>query len=299
MARLRLLGWLPLLTLAARLACAADADYTAGILKWREEFDADLRNVGVLALVGRYPIPEGDSVVGSDPNATVVLPEGAPGRIGILTRHGTEMQLVPEQSADAEVRIDAQPSTGLVVLSTAPGTGVVSYGEDIFFSVRAIGPDFYALVRDNRNPAIINFKGTSWFAVDPSYRVTAHFVPYPKAESIAVPMTHVDAPERFDSTGAVSFELHGTPLRLRTFVAGKQLLIMFRDRTNGKESYGGGRFLSAPLPHDGTTVLDFNEAYNPYCAVNDYAVCAIVPTENILPVRIPAGARYSAHATGG
>jgi uncharacterized protein (DUF1684 family) len=294
--RVALLGSLALLMLAARIACAAVDDYAAGILKWREEFDADLRNAGVLALVGRYLVPEGDSTVGSDPLATVALPEGAPERLGVLRRHGQELQLLPTPGTERELQIDEQPASDLIVLSTARGQGVVSYGE-VSFSVRPIGADFYALVRDERNPAIAAFKGSTWFAVDPSFRIAARFIPYEKPESIAVPMTHVDSPEHFDSTGAVSFELHGTTLRLRSFVAGTQLLIMFRDRTNGKESYGGGRFLSAPLPQDGATVLDFNKAYNPYCAVNDYAVCAIAPAENHLPVRITAGARYSGHTS--
>ena len=68
---------------------------------------------------------------------------------------------------------------------------------------------------------------------------------------------------------------------------------MFQDRTNGRESYGGGRFLNAPPPKDGTTVLDFNKAFNPYCSVNEFVVCTVPPPENRLTVRVAAGEQYA------
>jgi uncharacterized protein (DUF1684 family) len=60
-----------------------------------------------------------------------------------------------------------------------------------------------------------------------------------------------------------------------------------RDRT-----YGAGRFLHAPLPQDGVTTLDFNEAFNPFCSVNDYVVCPVVPAENRLSLTVTAGQKY-------
>jgi len=66
----------------------------------------------------------------------------------------------------------------------------------------------------------------------------------------------------------------------------------FRDRTNGRETYGGGRFLHAPLPQDGVTTLDFNKAFNPFCSVNDYVACPVVPAENRLGLSVAAGQKY-------
>jgi uncharacterized protein (DUF1684 family) len=51
----------------------------------------------------------------------------------------------------------------------------------------------------------------------------------------------------------------------------------------------------APLPVNGATTLDFNKAFNPFCAVNPYVICAITPTENRLDVRIAAGAKFAKH----
>ena len=69
------------------------------------------------------------------------------------------------------------------------------------------------------------------------------------------------------------------------------LFIPFTDRTNGHETYGGGRYLDAPLPEANAPeiTLDFNRAYNPYCAYNNAYSCPVPPAENRLQVAIPAG----------
>ena len=69
-------------------------------------------------------------------------------------------------------------------------------------------------------------------------------------------------------------------------------LFPFGDQTNGSDTYEGGRYLDIPeelINEQG--ILDFNEAYNPYCAYNSSWSCPIVPHENILKVSIRAGER--------
>src|SRR5690606_21025371 len=69
------------------------------------------------------------------------------------------------------------------------------------------------------------------------------------------------------------------------------LFLPFKDLTNGKESYGGGRYLDLRIPQDSTLVLNFNLAYNPYCAYNHHYSCPIPPYENHLNVEIPVGVK--------
>jgi uncharacterized protein (DUF1684 family) len=72
--------------------------------------------------------------------------------------------------------------------------------------------------------------------------------------------------------------------------------VIFGDRTNGRETYGAGRFLYASPPVDGKTVLDFNKAYNPPCVFTPYATCPLPPAQNKLPIEIAAGEkRYAGH----
>ena len=72
------------------------------------------------------------------------------------------------------------------------------------------------------------------------------------------------------------------------------IFLPFTDDSNGFETYGGGRYLDIDKPEDGVRkiVLDFNIAYNPYCAYSDAYSCPIPPRENNLSVKILAGAKY-------
>jgi uncharacterized protein (DUF1684 family) len=96
------------------------------------------------------------------------------------------------------------------------------------------------------------------------------------------------------------FELEGKPLRLSLY---KQvgtgldyMFIPFKDLTSGVETYGGGRFIDCETVAADSLLIDFNLAYNPYCAYNEKYSCPIPPAENHLAVRIEAGEKnYGAH----
>jgi uncharacterized protein (DUF1684 family) len=93
--------------------------------------------------------------------------------------------------------------------------------------------------------------------------------------------------------------LRGQTLRLRPFTTRpKRFYFVFRDASSGQETYAAARFLYSDLRDDGTTVLDFNQAYNPPCAFNPFTTCPIPLPENRLGVKILAGERaYPVHPT--
>ncbi|MBD2769840.1 DUF1684 domain-containing protein [Hymenobacter sp. BT664] len=101
--------------------------------------------------------------------------------------------------------------------------------------------------------------------------------------------------EKYLNWGLATFEVDHQPQQLRLYVKAtgtdSTLFVPFTDLTNGHETYGGGRYLDVPLPKaDATTLqLDFNQAYNPYCAYNNEYSCPVPPAENRLQVAIPAG----------
>jgi len=104
-----------------------------------------------------------------------------------------------------------------------------------------------------------------------------------------VPNTLGDLDE-YKTEGVVEFQLGGQTLRLRPFTTRpKRFYFVFRDASSGHETYETARFLYADLADDGTSVLDFNQAYNPPCAFNPYTTCPIPLRENRLPVKILAG----------
>jgi len=94
--------------------------------------------------------------------------------------------------------------------------------------------------------------------------------------------------------GRVEFDLNGMRLRLVVYKSAedpfaRSLFIPFSDETSGRETYGSGRYLDLEEQGGDDYELDFNLAYNPYCAYNDQYTCPIPPRENRLPVRILAG----------
>jgi len=280
---------------AVSAALAAEDPYVSEIQKSRRETDDFMRSEkSPLLLVGRFAVRDGASTIGSDPGSTIVLPDRAPRRIGTLIRRGS--QLAIEIGSGVQVTVNDKPASGTVTLQTPDvpkPADRVGFG-DFAFAIRPSGDDFLLLLRDKQSQFLQAFKGTTWFPVDHGYRVSARFVPYEAPKTVSVPYT-AGAAKIFKAPGDLVFRLGGQELRLEALESGKQLLLMFKDKTSGKETYGGGRFLEAGIPKDGKTTVDFNKAYNPYCAVNPYAACPVPPAHNRLPVRVLAGETYKGH----
>ncbi|MFD2569715.1 DUF1684 domain-containing protein [Spirosoma soli] len=142
-----------------------------------------------------------------------------------------------------------------------------------------------------------NFKGLIYFAPDPAYRVVARLEPFAdKTQKLVVRMSD-GSEEVYDKYAHAVFSLNGEACRLLVVKLQDTYSVLFRDATSNKETYGGGRYLEldpAKLT-DNHAVVDFNAAYNPYCAYNPTYACPIPPAENTLPIAIRAGERYVPH----
>lgn len=138
------------------------------------------------------------------------------------------------------------------------------------------------------------FHGLSYFAPDPAYRVDARLEPFAdKTQKLTVTMSD-GSQETYVKFAHVVFSLNGEACRLLVVKLDDTYSILFRDATSGKETYGGGRYLEldpATLT-DNHAVVDFNTAYNPYCAYNPTYACPLPPAENTLPTAVKAGERY-------
>ncbi|MFV0566415.1 MAG: DUF1684 domain-containing protein [Flavobacteriaceae bacterium] len=144
-----------------------------------------------------------------------------------------------------------------------------------------------------------HFKGLDFFKFDSAYVVTAQFKRTPNERPFKMKTT-TDRTPQYIKYGELDFVLKGKPLKLAIYQnldlmaqGGYEdyLFLPFLDETNGAESYGGGRYIDARIPKGNTMVIDFNSAYNPYCAYNDKYSCPIVPRENYLRVRVEAGVK--------
>ena len=151
-------------------------------------------------------------------------------------------------------------------------------------------------VRDPNGPVAKGFLGFQWFPIDSRHRAVGRFVRDAEPKSMQVMNTYGDV-DTYKSEGVIEFTLNGDKLTLRPFTTRpKRFYIVFRDASSGSETYEAARFLYADLLDDGTTVLDFNEAYNPPCAFNPYTTCPIPIPENRLKVKVLAGEKaYPVH----
>jgi uncharacterized protein (DUF1684 family) len=111
-------------------------------------------------------------------------------------------------------------------------------------------------------------------------------------EEIEIPTTD-GLRKSFTRAGRVRFDLEGEPVTLTVFREGERggLFIPFRDAAAGTETYEVGRYLEPQSRPEGTLDVDFNYAYNPFCAYGEGWSCPIPPEENHLSVTIPAGER--------
>jgi hypothetical protein len=141
------------------------------------------------------------------------------------------------------------------------------------------------------------FTGLYYFDVDTSFHVQAVFHKYKKQRSFTM-KTSTDRLPVYQVYGYLEFSLQGKNFTLQVYrnkeIARRPglkdyLFIPFTDLTNGEESYGGGRYIDFRIPEEETVWLDFNEAYNPYCAYNTRFSCPVPPAENFLDTRITAG----------
>jgi uncharacterized protein len=150
------------------------------------------------------------------------------------------------------------------------------------------------------------FAGLRYYPPDVAYRVEAEVVPFEKPDvvQLATSTGEIRAQLRY---AELRFRLGDRDLKLIGFAEPDEhhtheLFVPFRDATSGRETYGAGRYLEIEAEHGPsgeTAVVDFNLAYNPYCAYSPYYSCPVPPAENTLPVAITAGERnYEGIAAG-
>ncbi|MFZ5904210.1 MAG: DUF1684 domain-containing protein [Chloroflexota bacterium] len=269
--------------------------YEETVLKYRAEREARLRDNerSWLALAGLYWLAEGSNTFGTDPYSDIQI----------------EGEEIPPKAGSFEYK------DGVVTLKVSDGANITCNGEPVktkvlhndrhespdFIEIASLtllviqrGPNSLIRVWDKAHPARRNFTGLKHYPVKPAYRIAARFVPY---EPVRVLRIRDVIGEEYDVEfpGYAIFHLDGRECRLEAEKTEDGLFFNFYDPTNGNGSYPGGRFLDTDPPVDREVVLDFNKARNPPCAYTDYATCPLPPSQNRLPVRIPAGEMIYRH----
>lgn len=143
------------------------------------------------------------------------------------------------------------------------------------------------------------FKGLDFFEIDTTFQVEAKFVRTPYETPFIMQTTSGREP-LYVKYGEAHFTLLDKEVVLEIYQNQgllsqpefkDYLFLPFTDLTNGDTSYAGGRFIDLRIPNSDTIHIDFNQAYNPYCAYNERYSCPIPPAQNHIDLKIPVGVR--------
>lgn len=273
------------------LKAATPADYAAAVARARAERVEQLTQMdGYLALTASGWLQPGANSVGSAPDNRFEVP-GAPAQLGTL-QLAADGQVSLRLAQTRGITIDGRPASTVSVLRTQGPDGKqpptrVGFGSSYLYVIEN-GMQRGLRVKDNDAPLRTHFPGLDYFPIDPSWRIEADWVPFsvPHVLRIAyVTGTESDTPV----AGKAVFRRDGHTYELLPIDEDGRLFFVFSDRTAGKLTYGGARFLYAAAPKDGKVLLDFNLAENPPCAITPHVVCPLAPPENRLKLPVTAG----------
>jgi uncharacterized protein (DUF1684 family) len=257
------------------------------IEKWRAEHEESYTRNWV-TIEGLHFLKRGAQSAGSAPDNDVILIPSLPEHLGTFRVASDEVTFDP--APGAPITINGETAASPVVLrddgAEAPdvieanGASVVAHRSGERLSLR---------VRDPNGERARAFQGFDWFPISRDYRVVGRFVADAAPRTLPVVNTFGDV-DTYATEGIVEFTLNGEVLRLRPFTTEPgRFYFVFNDASSGDETYEAARFLYSDLRQDGTTILDFNEAYNPPCSFNPFTTCPIPLPENQLPLKVLAG----------
>ncbi len=133
-----------------------------------------------------------------------------------------------------------------------------------------------------------SFKGLAYFPENPALRLTLRLEEYPVQNEITVQTSTGDV-QTYKRLGRLRFTVEGRATELTLYLGENGPFLPFVDSLANKETYPAGRYLEPEALGQGRYLVDFNLAYNPYCAYNDRWSCPLTPFENRLKVPIRAG----------
>ncbi len=242
---------------------------------------------GWLNLAGLFWLEEGENSFGSHPSNTLIFPKDFPITGGSLLLSDSTVTLTAdpaaairaggEQVSRAELKSDQQENT------TTLETG--SYRWNIIQR----GERFGVRLRDLEHPRIALLDSIPSYPFSKKWVVVAELVMFDTARTIEVPTVIDGFTEQYLAPGELTFIMNGRNHTLLPFISGNGYFLIFGDDTNGRETYGGGRFLYTDRIEDGKVIIDFNRAYNPPCAFSPFATCPLPSPENFLDLEVNAG----------
>ena len=249
---------------------------------------------GYLNLSGLFWLKEGENTIGADPKNDFNFPaEHSDSFLGkIVLNNG----VVRFKSSQANQVFSSGQAVSEMIIFQDKKVVVLEHKSLRWFIIKR-GEKYALRLRDLDGEYVRNFKGITYFPLDPSWRIVAKFVPTKGKQLRITDITGRTFLE--DSPGVLHFTKGGKKFTLEAGGTMDEFFIVFGDLTNKKSTYGGGRFLYANAPDkDGNVILDFNKSLNPPCEFTPFATCPLPTKENKMNVEVEAGeksAGFSKH----
>jgi len=249
---------------------------------------------GYLNLSGLFWLKEGENTIGADPKNDFNFPaEHSDSFLGkIVLNNG----VVRFKSSQANQVFSAGQAVSEMIIFQDKKVVVLEHKSLRWFIIKR-GEKYALRLRDLDGEYVRNFKGITYFPLDPSWRIIAKFVPTKGKQLRITDITGRTFLE--DSPGVLHFTKGGKKFTLEAGGTMDEFFIVFGDLTNKKSTYGGGRFLYANAPDkEGNVILDFNKSLNPPCEFTPFATCPLPTKENKMNVEVEAGeksAGFSKH----
>ena len=292
MFKISLIGALLILIVTQLSGCTNGQEYTveehkAEIEQWHSERMARLQEPqGWLLLAGMYWIEEPVQTFGTADDVDFQFPDGTlPGYAG---RFELDSDTVRLYVADGlEIMADEKPFDNPVIYTPAHAAEL-EYGRLTWLVIRR-GNLTGIRLYDTESEVLKRFNGIEMYPPDLQFRVMAELVPH--EQSVTVPVTNIlGQTSEEESAGKLVLELNGATHELIALGTGDRLFIIIADETSRTDTFPGGRYMYVDNPGaGGSTVLDFNKAYNPPCAFSPYTTCQLPPEGNTLPLAVTAG----------
>ncbi len=276
---------------AAPVKAAVDPAFAAEQQQWRLQRYNELHAPdGWTSLVGLHWLEHKAHYIGSGPGSGIRLAVG-PAKLGMVARNGDTVTFTPERGV--ALSVDGKPLTGRIRFHSdrdATPTKIAFDDGRGQLSLIHRGERFALRVKHADAYSRSGFTGLDYWPGGPDWRVKARFVPHPVGKTLPI-VDITGLTTDMPNAGALEFERDGKTWRLEALgEPGRELFVIFGDRTSGHGSYPAGRYLDLPAPDaSGNVVIDFNHAYNPPCAFTPFATCPLTPPENRLDLRVEAG----------
>ncbi|MBI5464752.1 MAG: DUF1684 domain-containing protein [Ignavibacteriales bacterium] len=276
-----------LLTVSA-CALAAQPDsssqsYTASIDAWHaKRIESLKREHGWLSLIALEWLHQGKNDI---PHFGTLMFEN--GKATLELSHGVQATVDGKPFLGGSIRVEGDSGGAQKIFSGTKAFTLIKRGER--FAMR---------MWDSEAGTRKHFHGIDRYPVNPQWRIEAAWTPYDHPRRVQIETVIPGFIEDDIVPGVAVFTLGGTEYRLEPVLEepGADFFFIFGDKTNGKETYGAGRFMYTPPAQGGKVILDFNKAYNPPCAFTEFATCPLPPKGNKLSIRIDAGEKkYGEH----